>query len=259
MNRLASILVVEDDDVIADVLAYRLANAGYAVTRAPDGVGAISHLRKQHVDVILLDLMLPRMSGLDVLRMARRESTTPVIIMSARDGDADQVDALELGADDYVTKPFSVRQLLARVSAVLRRSGVVNEPLPEPDDVDLVIDEARHEVQLRGGVVPLAPKEFELLLHLARHADRVCSRESLLDEIWGYGLDGQTRTVDVHVHWLRKKLERDPARPAMLVTVRQYGYRLTTTAGGRKQVLLRPARQHTEPAIGGADVPMRPR
>lgn len=224
---MTSMLVVEDDDAIAEVVAYQLRKEGYDVNIAADGVAALQALRNSAVDLVILDLMLPRLSGIEVLRSLRRDSETPVIVLSARDRDADQIEALELGADDYVTKPFSVRQLLARVAAVLRRSRSSDV---EPDAVtgDLVIDAARHEVRKHGEVIPLAPKEFELLLYLARHADQVCSRDEILNAVWGYEYGGDTRTVDVHVHWLRRKIEDAPSRPVYLQTVRQYGYRLTT-------------------------------
>jgi two-component system alkaline phosphatase synthesis response regulator PhoP len=219
-------LVVEDDDAIAEVVAYQLRKEGYDVNVASDGVAALQTLRSAPVDLVILDLMLPRLSGIEVLRSFRRDSETPVIVLSARDRDADQVEALDLGADDYMTKPFSVRQLLARVAAVLRRS---RQPEAEPEAVTgaLVIDAARHEVRKHGEIVPLAPKEFELLLFLSKHAEQVCSRDEILNSVWGYEYGGDTRTVDVHVHWLRRKLEDDPANPVYLQTVRQYGYRLT--------------------------------
>jgi len=235
----SSMLVVEDDDAIAEVVAYQLKREGHAVAVAHDGVQALDELKRHPVDLVILDLMLPRLSGLEVLRVLRRDSDTPVIILSARDGDADQVAALDLGADDYVTKPFSVRQLLARVAAVLRRAhGPAELPSPDPE-CDVVIDAARHEVRKRGEVVPLAPKEFELLLFLAQRPDRVCSRDAVLNAVWGYGYEGETRTVDVHVHWVRRKLEDDPAHPRILTTVRHYGYKLVTERpGGPPQVAL---------------------
>ncbi|MGE3856787.1 MAG: response regulator transcription factor [Dehalococcoidia bacterium] len=225
-------LVVEDDDAIAEVVAYQLKREGHEVAVAHDGVQALEELKRRPADLVILDLMLPRLSGLEVLRMLRRDSDTPVIILSARDGDADQVAALDLGADDYVTKPFSVRQLLARVSAVLRRAHGPAEPAPPDPECEVVIDAARHEVRKRGQVVPLAPKEFELLLFLAQRPDRVCSRDAVLNAVWGYGYEGETRTVDVHVHWVRRKLEDDPAHPRILVTVRHYGYKLVTERPG---------------------------
>jgi len=220
-------LVVEDDRTIAEVVAYQLEREGHHISIASDGIEAIERLRKSSYDLVILDLMLPRLSGLDVLRMLRRDSETPVIILSARDGDADQVSALDLGADDYITKPFSIRQLLARVAAILRRHHPAPTEAVEPADAELeiVIDDESHEVRKHGAVVPLAPKEFELLSFLARRANQVCSRDAALNAVWGYGYEGETRTVDVHIHWLRRKLEDDPANPRYLVTVRQYGYK----------------------------------
>jgi two-component system response regulator RegX3 len=226
-------LVVEDDEAIAEVLAYRLRRDGHTVAIASDGVQALESLKNGPVDLMILDLMLPRLSGIEVLRVLRRTSDTPVIILSAREGDADQVAALELGADDYVTKPFSMRQLLARVGAVLRRAAPLAPVAHSTPECAIVVDATRHEVRKHGEVVTLAPKEFELLLFLAERPDRVCSRDSILNGVWGYGYEGETRTVDVHVHWLRRKLEDDPANPRILVTVRQYGYKLVTQSPGR--------------------------
>ena len=237
-----TMLVVEDDETIAEIVAYQLEREGHAVTIARDGVEALEHLRSGGFDLVVLDLMLPRLSGVDVLRILRRDSAVPVIILSAREGDADQVSALDLGADDYMTKPFSMRQLLARVAAILRRrtpATIEATPAAE-DDCEIVIDSESHEVRKHGAVVPLAPKEFELLAFLARRANQVCSRDAALNAVWGYGYEGETRTVDVHVHWLRRKLEDDPANPRYLVTVRQYGYKLVTQPPGesRRLVLL---------------------
>lgn len=219
-------LVVEDDPTIAEVVAYQLKKTGHDVTIANDGAVGLSQAREGAFDLLILDLMLPGMSGIDVLRLLRGESSIPVIVLSARDGDADQVQALELGADDYVTKPFSVRQLLARVSAVMRRSSTTRAAEPEdPTGYDLVIDAQRHEVRKAGELVPMPPKVFEVLVFLARNQNRACSRHEVLDEVWGDSYEGQTRTLDVHVHWLRQRIEDDPAHPRFIQTVRQYGYR----------------------------------
>ena len=234
----STLLVVEDDRTIAEVVAYQLQREGHQATIATDGIEALERLREAAYDLVILDLMLPRLSGLDVLRMLRRDSATPVIILSARDGDADQVSALDLGADDYITKPFSIRQLLARVAAILRRH--VPTPLAPPAlhqlDGEIVIDEDSHEVRKRGQIVPLAPKEFELLAFLARRPNQVCSRDAALNAVWGYGYEGETRTVDVHVHWLRRKLEDDPANPRYLITVRQYGYKLVMPPSSQESI-----------------------
>jgi len=219
-------LVVEDDPTISEVVAYQLGKSGHQVTVAGDGTSGLASARQGTFDLLILDLMLPGMSGIDLLRVLRRESAVPVIVLSARDGDADQVMALELGADDYVTKPFSVRQLLARISAVLRRApSIAVAPLDDPADYELVIDARRHEVRKRGVLVPMPPKVFEVLVYLARNQNRACSRHEVLDEVWGDTYEGQTRTLDVHVHWLRQRIEDEPTKPRFIQTVRQYGYR----------------------------------
>ncbi len=219
-------LVVEDDPTIAEVVTYQLQKYGHQVTVAHDGADALHLARSGNFGLIVLDIMLPGMSGIDVLRVLRRESDVPVIVLSARDADADQVLALELGADDYVTKPFSMRQFLARIAAVSRRSARPEAPAPaDLDDYTLVIDERQHEVRRRGEVIALPPKVFEVLCFLARNANRVCARHEVLDAVWGDEYDGQTRTLDVHVHWLRQRIEDDPANPRFVQTVRQYGYR----------------------------------
>ena len=224
---MVSTMVVEDDPTIAEVVAYHLSKAGHDVTTVNDGQSAIDGLRSAPFNLVILDLMLPRLSGIDVLRLLRRDSAIPVIVISARDQDADQVAALELGADDYITKPFSVRQLMARVQAVLRRSfPVAMGDGPESlEAAALTIDVDRHEVRKQDEVLRLTPKEFELLVHLARNPDRVCSRDALLNAVWGYAYEGDTRTVDVHVHSLRRKIEDDPSKPTRILTIRQYGYR----------------------------------
>ena len=178
--------------------------------------------------------MLPRLAGLDVLRIVREEAEVPVIVISARDTEADKISGFDLGADDYVTKPFSVRELMARVQVALRRrsdgetveSSRQSARNPEAC-IDVDID--RHEVRKRGELVALAPKEFELLAYLVRHPNQVCTRDQILESVWGYTYEGETRTVDVHVHWLRQKLEDDPSRPRHLLTVRHYGYKYSPT------------------------------
>jgi DNA-binding response OmpR family regulator len=223
----ATVLVIEDDPTIREVLSYHLARAGHEVVTAADGVAALQALRAHEPDLVLLDLMLPRMAGLDVLRQLRYEHATPVIIVSARAEEAEKIAGLNTGADDYVTKPFSVAELMARVQAALRRSAVRGTEVTAVDVGGGVIevDAERHEVRRRGELVHLTPKEFELLAFLLRHANRVCSRDAILNAVWGYGYEGDTRTVDVHMHWLRQKLEDDPAHPEHLVTVRNYGYK----------------------------------
>ncbi|MPZ99185.1 MAG: response regulator [Dehalococcoidia bacterium] len=218
-------LVVEDDQAIREVVAFHLSRAGHEVREACDGVAALQQLQSSPPDLVVLDLMLPRMLGFDVLRSLREHWSMPVIVISARLDERGKVRALGLGADDYITKPFSVREFVARVEAVLRRAQPAAEPPISATDGRIVVDVARHEVLLAGEPVSLAPKEFELLAHLARHPNQVCSRDAILNAVWGYEYGGETRTVDVHIHWLRQKLEPDPSRPVHLVTVRHYGYK----------------------------------
>ncbi len=220
-----AVLLVEDDPVISEVVAYQLTRAGYDVTTAGDGVVGLQAIRSGTFDLILLDLMLPRLSGLDLLATLRRDSSTPVIIVSARESEADRVNGLELGADDYLTKPYSIRELLARVRAVLRRVAEASPGTAVECSLPIAVDVDGHEVKRHGEPVRLTPKEFELLAYLVRNANQVCSRDGILDAVWGYGFGGETRTVDVHVHCLRQKLEDDPARPRHILTIRHYGYK----------------------------------
>jgi len=220
----ADILVVEDDATIRDVVVYQLEAAGHRLFTAADGVEAIDQFRSNAPDLIVLDLMLPRLPGLDVLRVLRRESAAPVIVISARTREADKIAGFDLGADDYVTKPFAIRELIARIEANLRRAKANGTS----DDGDLSpsieVDDDSHIVRREGQRVALTPKEFELLSFLVKHPNQVCSRDMILDSAWGYAYPGETRTVDVHMHWLRQKLEIDPANPRHLITVRNYGY-----------------------------------
>jgi len=244
-----SMLVVEDDPTIAEVVAYQLQKTGHHVVISSDGAEALELARSGAFQLLVLDLMLPGMSGIDVLRVLRRESSIPVVVLSARDGDADQVMALELGADDYVTKPFSMRHLLARIAAVLRRSTPLAATDPENlDEYALVIDETRHEVRKRGELIALPPKVFEVLVFLARNQNRVCSRLEVLDAVWGDSYDGQTRTLDVHIHWLRQRIEDDPTKPHFVRTIRQYGYRFQPhPPGDGDRALLLPAASPAAP------------
>ncbi len=221
------ILVVEDEDALADSVRYNLEREGYAVSVAGDGRRALERFRAESPALVILDLMLPELSGLDVCRMIRAESDVPIIIVTAKDSEADKVTGLELGADDYVTKPFSVRELVSRVRANLRRSqpgpaGLAEEVLTAGP---VRMDVGRHEVTVRGQAVPLPPKEFELLEVLIRRRGRLLTREALIDEVWGPDYFGDTRTLDVHVKRLRRKVEEDPHRPVHLVTVRGLGYK----------------------------------
>jgi len=238
------ILVVDDEDTLRDMLEYNLKREGYAVLTAAEGTQALKIAFEERPDLIILDIMLPGMSGFDVCRAVRKQLTVPILMLSAREEAIDKVLGLELGADDYITKPFSLRELLARVRAMLRRSEILRTepqhvaqttgPLsPEPDTPpiiaasDLQIDLARRTVLSSGRPVTLKPKEFDLLAFLASHAQQVFSREVLLDRVWGYDFVGGTRTVDVHVRWLRTKLEEDPAMPIYIQTVYGVGYKFS--------------------------------
>jgi two-component system response regulator RegX3 len=221
------ILVVEDEEALADSVRYNLEREGYGVVVATDGRRAIERFRADGPSLVILDLMLPELSGLDVCRMIRAESDVPIIVVTAKDSEADKVTGLELGADDYVTKPFSMRELVSRVRANLRRvrpQGVV-----EPDEVllggPIRMDVGRHEVTVQGASVGLPPKEFELLEAFLRRKGRLLTREFLIEEVWGADYFGDTRTLDVHIKRLRRKLERDPHEPAHLLTVRGLGYK----------------------------------
>lgn len=226
---MAKILVVEDDRNLLDVLKYNLRQEGYNAVTAVDGAEALDVARREKPDLIILDVMLPKLSGFEVCRILRKEMTVPILILTAKDEEVDKIVGLEIGADDYMTKPFSMRELLARIGAMLRRAEMFR-PQPageEPLKIgELEIDSARHKAFLRGAALELTPKEFELLLFLARNKGFVFSREQLLDKVWGYDYAGETRTVDVHIRWLRQKIETDPAKPRRLVTVRGTGYKL---------------------------------
>ena len=235
------ILLFEDDVTLRETVAYNLRNQGYEVLEADDGYKALETARTRQPDVMLLDVMLPGIDGLEVCRLLRKESSLPVLMLTARSEEIDRVVGLEMGADDYLTKPFSMRELMARVKALLRRVELIREDLAaEQSDAaaalaetraetlafdDLEIDLSRREVRLAGGPVRLKPKEFDLLLFLARNRGIALSRDLILERVWGWTFDGNSRTVDVHVRWLREKLETDPADPRRIVTVRGIGYR----------------------------------
>jgi DNA-binding response OmpR family regulator len=229
-----TVLVVEDEATMATVLRYNLEREGYRCLVAPDGARAIELAPRERPDLILLDLMLPGIDGIEVCRRIRSRSNVPIIMLTARVDEVDRVVGLEVGADDYVTKPFSMRELLARVRAGLRRAEMrtAHEPSLIPLMPGLTIDPNRRQVLRDGHPVPMKPKEFDLLHFLARHPRQVFTRERLLDQVWGYEFAGQTRTVDVHVRWLREKIEPDPANPAYLLTNRGVGYRLEPRVGG---------------------------
>lgn len=219
------ILIIEDEDSYREATSYMLQREGFEVTQAADGVSGLAEFERNGADLVLLDLMMPGMSGTEVCRQMRQRANVPVIMVTARDSEIDKVVGLELGADDYVTKPFSHRELVARIRAVLRR-GQDAELLPEVIEVnDVRMDVERHEVTVRGENVRLALKEFELLELLLRNAGRVMTRDQLIDRIWGPDYVGDTKTLDVHVKRLRSKIEADPSHPVQLVTVRGLGYK----------------------------------
>ena len=221
-----TILVVDDERILRETLAESLEVEGFTVVQAADGREAVNVYRRSHPDLILLDLMLPELSGTEVCRIIRAESGVPILMLTAKSAELDKVVGLELGADDYVTKPFSFRELLARIRALLRRS----EQQAQVSDTETVelgevkVDLAGRRL-LRGvEVLPVKPKAFELLAFLIRNAGHVFTRDQLLERVWGYDYAGETRTVDVHVHWLRAQIEDDPANPVYLETVRGVGY-----------------------------------
>ncbi len=231
-----TILVVEDEPSLQETLAYNLEKQGYHVETAGDGRLALETVRRLKPDLIVLDIMLPAMDGIEVCKILRRESfSSPILMLTARDDEIDRVVGLEIGADDYLTKPFSMRELLARVKAQLRRTQVVREELnklktsaPAQDTLtfgNLAINRMRREVLLDEAVIALKPQEYDLLLFFAEHRGQMLSREFILERVWGWDYIGDSRTVDVHVRWLRQKIEADPANPARIVTVRGGGYR----------------------------------
>jgi two-component system, OmpR family, response regulator RegX3 len=219
------VLVVEDEAPLADSVRYNLEREGYAVSVAGDGRRALESFRSESPSLVILDLMLPELSGLDVCRMIRAESDVPIIMVTAKDSEADKVAGLELGADDYVTKPFSVRELVSRVRANLRRSLRPAAAAEILEGGPVRMDVARHEVTVGGEVVALPPKEFELLEAFLRRTGRLLTRQVLIDKVWGPDYVGDTRTLDVHVKRLRRKVEEDPHHPIHLVTVRGLGYK----------------------------------
>ena len=227
------ILVVEDEPSLQETLAYNLERQGYNVETASDGQAALERARKLQPDLIVLDLMLPVLDGFEVCRIIRQESNVPILILTARDDEIDRVIGLEMGADDYLTKPFSMREFLARVKAQLRRVRLIREELnAETTETkgrlhfgNLLIDLTRREVLIDDQPLAFKPKEFDLLLFLARHRGQVLTREIILERVWGWEFSGGSRTVDVHVRWLREKIENDPTNPIRIVTVRGAGYR----------------------------------
>ena len=230
-----SILIVEDEPALRDTLSYNLKKDGFAVEAVGDGRSALESARRLRPDLIVLDLMLPEIDGFEVCRILRKEMITPILMLTARDDEIDRVVGLEVGADDYLTKPFSMRELVARVKAQLRRSRLLREELgssngeQKPHEKlmfnDLVINLTRREVTLDDHPLALKPQEYELLLFFAEHKGQMLSREFILERVWGWDFIGDSRTVDVHVRWLRQKIERDSSNPTRIVTVRGGGYR----------------------------------
>jgi DNA-binding response OmpR family regulator len=248
-----SVLVVDDEPTLRETVSYNLKKAGFDVLMAADGPSAIAAARTHRPDLIVLDVMLPGMDGLHVCRAIRAESSVPILMLSAKGEEFDRVLGLEIGADDYLTKPFAMRELLARVRANIRRvrmissdqaapSGSGHTPIPPAPILtgDLEIDAARRQVRRAGDLLTLKPKEFDLLLYLARNPGLVLSRDALLREVWGYEYHVDTRTVDVHIRWLRQKVESDPANPTRIETVRGHGYRFAADS------------PHASPAAGAA-------
>ncbi len=231
------ILVVEDEPSLQETLVYNLKKQGYTVETAGDGRSALETARRLKPDLIVLDIMLPELDGFEVTKLLRREMIVPILMLTARDEEIDRVVGLEVGADDYLTKPFSMRELLARVKAQLRRAQLVRDEMGKERAEEtvssletlafgnLVINQSRREVLLDGKVLALKPQEYDLLLFFAQHKRQMLSREFLLERVWGWDYTGNSRTVDVHVRWLRQKIEAYPAAPVRIVTVRGGGYR----------------------------------
>jgi len=231
------ILVVEDELSLQETLVYNLEKQGYTVEAAGDGRSALEAARRLKPDLIVLDIMLPELDGFEVTKILRREMTVPILMLTARDDEIDRVVGLEVGADDYLTKPFSMRELLARVKAQLRRTQLLRDELEKVKSTEsaspletlvfdnLVIDQTRREVTVEGQAIPLKPQEYDLLLFFAEHKRQMLSREFILERVWGWEYVGDSRTVDVHVRWLRQKIEKDASSPQRIITVRGGGYR----------------------------------
>ncbi len=225
---MTSVLIVEDEESLADPLAFLLRKEGFEATVVTDGPAALAEFDRAGADIVLLDLMLPGMSGTDVCKQLRARSSVPVIMVTARDSEIDKVVGLELGADDYVTKPYSARELIARIRAVLRRGGDDDSEMSDGvlESGPVRMDVERHVVSVNGDTITLPLKEFDLLEYLMRNSGRVLTRGQLIDRVWGADYVGDTKTLDVHVKRLRSKIEADPANPVHLVTVRGLGYKL---------------------------------
>ena len=218
------ILLVDDEPTLLETLAFNLRAAGYQVVTAGDGAAALEQARSEAPDLVVLDLMLPELDGLTVCRSLRQHSDVPILILTARTGELDKIVGLESGADDYLTKPFSLGELQARIRALLRRAGSA-QASDELRANDLWLNLVSRRAFLEGKELVLSPKEFSLLAELMRHQGAVLSRDLLLTRVWGYDFYGDTRTVDVHVRWLREKIEQDASRPVRIMTVRGIGYR----------------------------------
>ena len=222
-----TILVVDDETTLRETLVEALETEGYRAIPAADGREALERFRADRPDLVLLDLMLPLLSGVEVCRILRAESSVPIIMLTAKDAEVDKVVGLELGADDYVTKPFSLRELTARIRAIFRRADQAAAAADAPALIDLgrvQLDLAGHRLVRDGERVAVKPKAFELLAFLVRNPGQVFTRDQLLERVWGYDYAGETRTVDVHIHWLRSEIELDPGAPRLLHTVRGVGY-----------------------------------
>ena len=240
-----TVLVVEDETTLLETLAYNLARQGYEVLTAENGNQALQVAREAQPDLIILDVMLPGIDGFEVCRILRKEMSVPILMLTARDEEVERVVGLEVGADDYMTKPFSMRELIARVKALLRRVRLIREELAAQGELtttgsivtrtvdtdetmkfgNLEVDLARREVRLDGEPLRLKPKEFELLVFLTRNRGIALSRDLILDRVWSWEHDGSSRTVDVHIRWLREKIEQEPSQARRIITVRGIGYR----------------------------------
>jgi DNA-binding response OmpR family regulator len=230
---MARVLVVDDEATLVDTIRYNLRREGYEVHVASEGNEALKLARASAPDLVVLDLMLPGLDGLELCRQLRRESTVPILMLTAKDDEVDKIVGLEVGADDYMTKPFSMRELLARVRAMLRRSRMTQQAA-DADTAqvvrsgDLEADPLQRKVTLGERTLQLKPKEFDLLVYLMQQRGRVLTRDQLLEKVWGYTFGGDTRTVDVHIRWLREKIENDASSPRRLETVRGVGYRFVS-------------------------------
>lgn len=231
------ILVVEDELALRETITYSLQQQGYQVLAAADGETAIRMAKENHPDLMLLDVMLPNIDGFEVCRILRKEMNLPILMLTARSSEIDRVLGLEMGADDYIVKPFSMRELMSRVKAQLRRMKLIREEIDHQHSEEegagqhilrfgnLAIDTLRREISRDDAVLTLKPKEYDLLQYLAKHRRAALSRDTILREVWGWEYTGGTRTVDVHIRWLREKIEQDPANPSRIITVHGIGYR----------------------------------